>query len=108
MLRVLAERRFPSRTVKVLARSARTLTVDGREYQVEPTTPEAFDGIDIALFAGTEGERGAAVVFGPEAVQRGAVIIDNGSAWQAGVHWCEANGIGRKEIKIRQLLYRES
>ena len=79
MLRVLAERRFPTRSIKVLARSARTLTVDGREYQVEPTTAEAFDGVDIALFAGTEGERGAAVVFGPEAVRRGAVIIDNGS-----------------------------
>ncbi len=79
MLRVLAERKFPIRTVKVLARSARTLTVDGREYAVEPTTPEAFDGVDIALFAGTEGEKGAAVVFGPESVKRGAVIIDNGS-----------------------------
>ena len=79
MLRVLAERRFPARSVRVLARSARTLTVDGREYAVEPTTPEAFDGVDIALFAGTEGERGAAVVFGPEAVKRGAVIIDNGA-----------------------------
>ena len=79
MLRVLAERRFPARSVKVLARSARMLTVDGREYAVEPTTAEAFEGIDIALFAGTEGEKGAAVVFGPEAVRRGAVIIDNGS-----------------------------
>ncbi len=79
MLRVLAERRFPARVVKVLARSARTLTVDGRDYAVEPTTPEAFDGVQIALFAGTEGEKGAAVVFGPEAVKRGAVIIDNGA-----------------------------
>ena len=79
MLRVLAERRFPARSIKVLARSARTLSVDGREYAVEPTTAEAFDGVDIALFAGTEGEKGAAVTFGPEAVRRGAVIIDNGS-----------------------------
>ena len=79
MLRVLAERQFPARSVKVLARTARMLTVDGREYQVEPTTPEAFDGVHIALFAGTEGERGAAVLFGPEAVKRGAVAIDNGA-----------------------------
>lgn len=82
MLRVLAERQFPARSVRVLARSARTLTVDGREYAVEPTTPEAFDGVDIALFAGTEGEKGAAMVFGPEAVRRGAVIIDNGSDYR--------------------------
>ena len=79
MLRVLAEHRFPARDIKVLARSARTLTVDGREYQVKLTTPEAFEGVQIALFAGTEGEKGAAVTFGPEAVRRGAVIIDNGA-----------------------------
>jgi len=79
MLRVLAERRFPASTVHVLARSERTLTVDGRDYEVRATTPEAFEGIDIALFAGTEGEKGAAVTFGPEAVRRGAVVIDNGA-----------------------------
>ena len=79
MLRVLAERHFPAREVRVLARSARTLTVDGRDYAVRVTTPEAFEGVDIALFAGTEGEKGAAVTFGPEAVRRGAVIIDNGA-----------------------------
>ena len=79
ILRVLAEHHFPAREVRVLARSARTLTVGGRDYPVQVTTPEAFDGIDIALFAGTEGEKGAAVVFGPEAVKRGAVVIDNGA-----------------------------
>ena len=79
MLRVLAEHHFPAREVRVLARSERTLTVDGRDYAVRATTPEAFEGVDIALFAGTEGEKGAAVTFGPEAVKRGAVIIDNGS-----------------------------
>jgi aspartate-semialdehyde dehydrogenase len=79
MLRVLAEHQFPAREVRVLARSERTLMVDGRDYAVRATTPEAFEGIDIALFAGTEGERGAAVTFGPEAVKRGAVIIDNGA-----------------------------
>ncbi|MGI4792202.1 MAG: aspartate-semialdehyde dehydrogenase [Janthinobacterium lividum] len=79
MLRVLAEHQFPAREIRVLARSERTLTVDGREYAVQATTPEAFDGVDIALFAGTEGDKGAAVTFGSEAVKRGAVIIDNGA-----------------------------
>lgn len=79
MLRVLQERHFPAREIRVLARSARTLTVAGRDYAVSVTVPEAFDGIDIALFAGTEGEKGAAVVFGSEAVRRGAVVIDNGA-----------------------------
>jgi len=79
LLRVLSEHNFPAREIRVLARSARQITVDGRSYQVEPTTPESFDGVDIALFAGTEGEKGAATVFGIDAAKRGVVIIDNGS-----------------------------
>jgi aspartate-semialdehyde dehydrogenase len=79
LLRVLAERKFPAESIQVLARSARTIHVDGTPYAVKPATPEAFEGIDIALFAGTEGEKGAAVTLGPEAVKRGAVVIDNGA-----------------------------
>ena len=78
MLRVLHERNFPAKSIKVLARTPRTIQVDGRSYDVETASAEAFDGIDIALFAGTEGEKGAAVVFGEEAVKRGAIVIDNG------------------------------
>jgi aspartate-semialdehyde dehydrogenase len=79
MVRVLHERRFPVRELRILARSDREMAIDGRTYQVRATTPEAFEGVDIALFAGTEGEKGAAVTFGEEAVKRGAVVIDNGS-----------------------------
>ncbi len=79
LLRVLAQRRFPAAEVRVLARTARTVTVDGTAYDVQAATPEAFEGIDIALFAGTEGDKGAAVTLGPEAVRRGAVVIDNGA-----------------------------
>jgi aspartate-semialdehyde dehydrogenase len=79
ILRVLHEHRFPAREIRVLARTPRSIEVDGRPYTVIATTPEAFDGVDIALFAGTEGEKGAAVTFGPEAVKRGAVVIDNGA-----------------------------
>jgi aspartate-semialdehyde dehydrogenase len=79
MIRVLAEHNFPAKNIRVLARSERVLTVDGNEYNVHQTTPESFDGVDVALFAGTEGEKGAAVTFGQEAVRRGAVVIDNGA-----------------------------
>jgi len=71
ILRVLHEHKFPAKEIRVLARTPRTIEVDGRPYSVIATTPEAFDGVDIALFAGTEGEKGAAVTFGPEAVKRG-------------------------------------
>ncbi|HNS81399.1 MAG TPA: aspartate-semialdehyde dehydrogenase, partial [Kiritimatiellia bacterium] len=42
------------------------------------TTMDAFNGMDIAFFAGTEGEKGASQVYGWEAVKRGCVVIDNG------------------------------
>ncbi|MCU0651789.1 MAG: aspartate-semialdehyde dehydrogenase [Candidatus Omnitrophica bacterium] len=79
MLRVLKQRNFPINRLKVFARSARDIEVDGEIYPVEPISPEGFNGIDIALFAGTEGEKGAAVTYAAEAVKRGAVVIDNGA-----------------------------
>ncbi|MBU0547763.1 MAG: aspartate-semialdehyde dehydrogenase [Candidatus Omnitrophica bacterium] len=79
MLRVLKQRNFPVNQLKVFARSARDINVDGQIYSVESITPDGFNGIDIALFAGTEGEKGAAVTFAAEAVKRGAVVIDNGA-----------------------------
>lgn len=79
MLRVLRQRNFPVGELRVFARSARDIEVDGQNYSVKAISPESFAGIDIALFAGTEGEKGAAVTFAPEAVKRGAIVIDNGA-----------------------------
>ncbi len=79
MVRILNQRKFPVKELKIMARSARKLEIDGKSYDVIETKPEAFAGVQIALFAGTEGEKGAAVTFAPEAIKRGAVLIDNGS-----------------------------
>jgi len=79
MLRCLKQRKFPVDTLRVLARSERDIVVDGDTYHVMPVSEEAFDGIDIALFAGTEGEKGAAVTYASVAVSKGAVVIDNGA-----------------------------
>lgn len=79
MLRVLRQRNFPVGELRVLARSARNIEVDGQGYAVEAISPDSFNGIDIALFAGTEGEKGAAVTYAQEAIKRGAVVIDNGA-----------------------------
>lgn len=79
LIRVLRQRRFPIGRLTVLARSARTIEVDAQGYPVESIQPEAFEGQDFVLFAGTEGEKGAAVTYAQEAIQRGAVCIDNGS-----------------------------
>ena len=78
ILKVLRQRDFPAESIRVLARRKRTEVINGVEYQVEPTTLEAFDGIDIALFAGTEGAKGASQLYGWEAVKKGAIVIDNG------------------------------
>jgi aspartate-semialdehyde dehydrogenase len=79
MLRALRQRNFPVKELRVFARSAREIDVDGQKYKVEAVSPEGFAGMDIALFAGTEGEKGAAVTYAQDAIKRGAVVIDNGA-----------------------------
>lgn len=82
MITVLLEREFPLRELRLLAsaRSAgRTLVLDGVEHEVRETVPEAFEGVDIALFSA-----GGATSkeFAPIAAARGATVIDNSSAWR--------------------------
>lgn len=80
MLRVLEQRQFPiDDALKVLGRSQRRLTLDDKKYLVEEISYDKFNNVDIALFAGTEGEKGAAVTFAKEAIKRGAIVIDNGA-----------------------------
>ncbi|MFH1359624.1 MAG: aspartate-semialdehyde dehydrogenase [Candidatus Omnitrophota bacterium] len=79
MLRVLRQRKFPVNQLKVFARSAREISVDDQKYSVETLGNDSFQGIDIALFAGTEGEKGAAVTYAPSAIKSGAIVIDNGA-----------------------------
>ncbi|HZY64318.1 MAG TPA: aspartate-semialdehyde dehydrogenase [Rubrobacteraceae bacterium] len=75
----LRRREFPLRELRILARSARRSVLAGEEFEVGVAEPEAFEGVDIAFFAGTEGEKGAAVQLAQEAISRGAVVIDNGA-----------------------------
>lgn len=79
MLRVLRQRKFPIKELRVFARSSREIVVDSQKYAVQKISPEGFKGIDIALFAGTEGEKGAAVTYASAAIKSGAVVIDNGA-----------------------------
>ena len=75
----LRRRDFPLKELRVLARSARRSTLAGETFEVGVAEPEAFEGVEFALFAGTEGEKGAAVQLAREAISRGAIVIDNGS-----------------------------
>ena len=80
-LKLIAERNFPFNNLKLLAshRSAgKQIEVLGKIYTVEEAVPDSFNGIDIALFAGGSSSKDLA----PEAVRRGAVVIDNSSAFR--------------------------
>ena len=82
MLRVLLERRFPIKGLKLLAstRSAgRRIAYNGSSYKVEVLTKQSFDGVDVALFSAGASR---SLEFGPEAVKRGAVVVDNSSAFR--------------------------
>lgn len=82
MLRVLEERGFPVTELRPLASSrsaGRELDYLGQPVFVQTLTEDAFDGIDIALFS-AGGDRSR--TFAPAAVEAGAVVIDNSSAFR--------------------------
>ncbi len=79
ILRILKQRKFPLKSLRVFARSARKIAVAGQEYQVEAIKGADFSGIDLALFAGTEGEKGASVLYADKFIAKGAVVVDNGN-----------------------------
>lgn len=78
MVRLLKKRNFPMKSLTILARSERVEMIDGEPVPVKVASPEAFDGMDFAFFAGTEGAKGASQTLGWEAVKRGCIVIDNG------------------------------
>jgi aspartate-semialdehyde dehydrogenase len=78
MVRLLKKRNFPVKSLTILARSEREEVIDGIPYPVKIARPEAFEGMDFAFFAGTEGAKGASQTLGMEAVKRGCIVIDNG------------------------------
>jgi len=81
-IKILGQRNFPLESVRLYSsdRSAgRKLFVNHKEEVVQETSLESFRGIDIALFsAGSEISR----YYSPVAVQSGAVVIDNSSAFR--------------------------
>ncbi|PTM58947.1 aspartate-semialdehyde dehydrogenase [Desmospora activa] len=82
ILKNLENRSFPVKELRPLAsaRSAgKTVSFRGEEVTVLEATPDAFEGVDIALFSagGSISEKLA-----PEAVKRGAVVVDNTNAFR--------------------------
>lgn len=82
MIEMLEQSTLPLAQVKLLAsaRSAgQTRNFKGDELVIEELVPESFEGVDIALFSAGGG---ISKKFAPEAVKRGAVVVDNTSAFR--------------------------
>lgn len=82
LIEQLEQSTVPVNTIKLLASSrsaGKTLQFKGQDVTVEEATAESFEGSDIVLASG-----GGSVSqrFAPEAVKRGAVVVDNSSYWR--------------------------
>jgi len=82
MIRTLERRKFPvgeMRPLDVAANAGKKVLFRGEEVEVLEARRENFAGIDIAIFsAGGD----ASLVLAPQAVEMGAVVVDNSSAWR--------------------------
>lgn len=82
LIGLLQSRAFPVGELRLLAsaRSAgKTLDAGGRKLTVQEAKPEAFEGLDLALFAA---EGAIAKALAPEAVKRGCLVLDKSSAFR--------------------------
>jgi aspartate-semialdehyde dehydrogenase len=81
-LKILEERDFPFDSLKLLASSrsaGKKIEFKGKQYIVEEMTKNSFKRVNIALFsAGASRSR----EFAPAAVEAGAVVVDNSSAFR--------------------------
>ncbi|MBS0410853.1 MAG: aspartate-semialdehyde dehydrogenase [Proteobacteria bacterium] len=78
----LERRAFPVGELRLLAspRSAgRSLTFRGRPVAVQVLDDDAFDGVDVAFFSAGAG---VSRRYGPVAAARGALVVDNSSAFR--------------------------
>ncbi|NMB41243.1 MAG: aspartate-semialdehyde dehydrogenase [Firmicutes bacterium] len=81
-IKILKERKFPVKEWRLLASSrsaGKKISIEEKDYFVEEARPESFVGVDFAFFsAGGDISRRLA----PEAVKRGALVVDNSSAFR--------------------------
>ena len=82
ILQILEEREFPFNSIKFLASSksaGKEINFKNKAYIIEEATPESFEGVDLVLSSA-----GAATskALAQEAIKRGAVVVDNTSAFR--------------------------
>ena len=82
MLKILAERNFPVKSLRPLAsaRSAgKTISFQGEQVPIAEAREDAFSGLDLVLGAA---ENDIAQRFAPRILEAGAVFVDNSSAFR--------------------------
>jgi aspartate-semialdehyde dehydrogenase len=82
ILKCLEERNFPVKSLRLFASSrsaGKTLPFRGQQVTVEALTPNSFQGVDVALFSAGSG---TSKEYAPYAVEAGAVVVDNSSAFR--------------------------
>jgi aspartate-semialdehyde dehydrogenase len=82
MIRTLERRNFPVeefRPLDIPENAGKTVTYEGAEVPVQAAEKQNFAGIDIAIFSAGAG---ASKVLAPQAVEMGAVVVDNSSQWR--------------------------
>ena len=82
MLKVLVERDFPFKELKLLASSrsaGKEVEFQGKKYIIEEASENSFKNMDIVLCAA---ENNISEALSPAAVKAGAVVIDNSSAFR--------------------------
>ncbi|NRG43682.1 aspartate-semialdehyde dehydrogenase [Bacillus sp. CRN 9] len=82
ILKTLENRNFPIKKLTLLSSSrsaGKKVLYKGESYTLQEAKPESFKGVQIALFsAGGSVSKALA----PEAVKRGAIVVDNTSAFR--------------------------
>ena len=81
-LKLLDERKFPVKALRVFASErsvGKTVTFKGETIRLGKLGPEAFKGVDIALFSAGSSQ---SKEYAPQAVKAGAVVVDKSSAFR--------------------------
>jgi len=81
-LKLLDERKFPVKALRVFASErsvGKTITFKGETIRLGKLGPEAFKGVDIALFSAGSSQ---SKEYAPQAVKAGAVVVDKSSAFR--------------------------
>lgn len=82
LIGLLQARQFPLAELRLMASArsvGRTVEFAGEKLSVIEAKPEAFEGLDFALFAA---EGAIAKALAPEAVKRGCLVLDKSSAFR--------------------------